>query len=140
MHYMLTKRMNWGSLGAIVVRKVLFLVWIANGAVQMLTTLHEVGGEHRIVKLRPCSAVPRPTEQGRGNYLETRRQKMILVPTDINDYNTNMGAVDIADQQHSAYRTNLKRLLSWPPVLFWLRDVSLSNSYLTMASKHPGKW
>ena len=69
-----------------------------------------------------------------------KKTKQIPIPTFINSYNTNMGAVDIDDQLHNTYRTHVKGLRRWPPVLFWLLGVSVSNSCLAMAPKNPGKW
>ena len=51
------KWMNWDILGAAVVREVLCLGCIENGAVQILTTLNEVGDEHRIEKVRRCPRI-----------------------------------------------------------------------------------
>lgn len=106
----------------------------------MLTTSHEVGDEHRTVKLRRGPRITSTTGARSREVFGNRKTKRIPIPTGINDYRTNMGAVDIADQLYSAYRTHLKGLRSWPPVLFWILDVSVSNSYRAMASKHPGKW
>ena len=47
------KKLNWNTLGAEICANgnVLALTWIDNGAVQMITTMHEVGEGHCVEKL-----------------------------------------------------------------------------------------
>ena len=95
------KRMNWDSLGAVVVREVLCLVWVDNGAVQMLTTLNEVGDEHRVQKVRRCPPITSTNGARLNEIFGHKNTKKTPNRTSINDYTSNMGEVDIADQLHS---------------------------------------
>jgi Transposase IS4 len=134
------KRMQWDSLGAVVVDNVLCLCWIDNGAVLMLTTIHQAGPEHTIMRRRKR---PRLTST---NGVKVQKvfgkdvTKVLAIPKVVDDYNMFMNGVDIADQLISNYKTHLKGARTWMPLLFWLIDVSITNSYLSMRAKFPGIW
>ena len=52
------------------------------------------------------------------------------IPRCIDDYNNYMGGVDIADQYRSYYNTQLILQFPWFPILFWLVDTALINSFI----------
>ena len=57
-------------------------------------------------------------------------RKTLPIPVVIDDYNYNMGGVDIADQLRSYYSTQLTVFRTWVPLFFWLLDTAIINSYL----------
>jgi hypothetical protein len=134
------KKMDWDTLGSVVVDGVNCVVWVDNAAVLMLTTIHNVGPDHTVTRLRRR---PRTTST---NGSTVRRvfgdnaTKKLNIPQVIDDYNHFMGSVDRADQLHSNYRTHLRGNRTWMPIFFWLLDVSISNSFLAMKDKWPNEW
>ena len=61
---------------------------------------------------------------------------LVSIPTTIDDYNHGKGGVDLADQYRAAYFTQPTTRRNWPPLLFWLLDISIVNSFL-LFSNHP---
>ncbi len=43
----------------------------------------------------------------------------LAIPRYIDDYNYNMGGVDIADQHRAAYSSQRKALRNWIPTWYW---------------------
>ncbi|CAG8698995.1 19887_t:CDS:2 [Cetraspora pellucida] len=62
-------------------------------------------------------------------------QKEILIPKIINDYNHFMGSVDTADQFRSYYNCQITSLCNWLPLMFWLIDMAIVNSYIIYKQK-----
>jgi hypothetical protein len=67
--------------------------------------------------------------------------KELRIPCFIDDYNQNMGGVDLANQFREAYETYKPSLRNWWPLFYWLIDVACVNSYilyrLYTTEKHP---
>lgn len=57
------------------------------------------------------------------------RQKLLPIPLLIDDYNAHMGAVDIADQYRSSYKTHRKTLRTWFPLFYWILDHACINAF-----------
>jgi hypothetical protein len=55
--------------------------------------------------------------------------KELLIPVFIDDYNHNIGGVDIANQLQEAYKTHRATQRNWWPLFYWLIDVVVINSY-----------
>ena len=126
---------QWDTLSAVVVgeepAQVLASVWIDNGPVTMLTTVHRLdGADARIERDRRR---PRDTSTNAARVREVfgnQSRRKIPIPKMIDDYNHYMGGVDIADQLRAYYSVQLKAERTWMPLFFWLIDVSLVNAYM----------
>jgi hypothetical protein len=57
-------------------------------------------------------------------------RKELKITKVINEYNHHMGSVDIADQLHSYYSTQQTTHQIWMPIIFWILDTVIINSYL----------
>jgi len=51
------------------------------------------------------------------------------IPCFIDDYNHNIGGVDLANQYREAYETHRTTLRNWWPLFYWLIDVACINAY-----------
>jgi len=91
----------------------------------MLTTIHDLNDGTLKNRKRPK----------KGNYAVSQvfgssRHKLLTIPQMIDDFNSHMGRVDIADQLRSNYYTQLPTRRSWLLLLYWLLDTLLINSYI----------
>ena len=55
--------------------------------------------------------------------------KALEIPVFIDDYNHQMGGVDIANQLRESYETHKATWRNWWPLFYWLIDVIVINSY-----------
>ena len=126
-----SKKLDWDTLSGIVINNVLAVLWMDNGPVTMLTTIHEISGnENRIERIRRR---PRKTSTNATKVhaiFGDASKKALPIPCIIDDYNHFMGGVDIADQLRGYYGTQLPVRRTWMPLFFWLLDTSIINSYL----------
>jgi hypothetical protein len=127
------KKLEWDTLSGVVVDDVLAILWMDNGPVTMLSTIHQVNGdENRIERVRRR---PRETSTNATKVraiFGTASKKSLPIPVVIDDYNHFMGGVDIADQLRGYYNTQLSVRRTWMPLFFWLLDTSIINSYLVL--------
>jgi hypothetical protein len=124
-------KLDWDTRSGVVVDDVLATLWIDNGAVTMLSTIHELIGDDWEVKRNRRR--PRETHVNAINVCATwgsASRKLLKIPRIIDDYNHHMGGVDIADQQCGYYSTQLTTHRNWMPLFFWLLDTVIVNSYL----------
>lgn len=125
-----TVKMPWDSRSGVVVDDVLAILWIDNGPVTMLTTIHGLEGEAwNVEKMRKR---PRTTTLNAAKVREVfgnNSQQLLKIPCIVNDYNLYMGGVDIADQLRGYYSTQLVSRRNWMPLFFWLLDITLVNSF-----------
>ena len=61
---------------------------------------------------------------------EDKVRKMLLISQIIDDYNQNMNGVDRADHLRSSIVSHRVGNRTWLPLLYWLLDVTKTNSYL----------
>ena len=109
---------------------VLAALWMDNGPVTMLTTIHGLGKDWQVSKNRRR---PRQTGLNAGHVGEVfgdEGQRILGIPCMIDDYNHHMGGVDTADQLRSYNSTQLRARRNWLPLFFWLLDISLVNSFI----------
>ena len=102
------KHLEWDTIGSVVVDKVNCVAWVDNNAVLMLTTIHQVGNDHTVKRLRRR---PRETSTNGRKVREVfgeNATKVLPIPVLIDDYNRYMGSVDIADQLHATYSTHIR--------------------------------
>ena len=124
------KKLDWDTLSGVVINEVLVILWMDNGPVTMLSTIHEINGNNRIERMRRR---PRETSTNAVKVraiFGTASKKSLPIPCVIDDYNHFMGGVDIADQLRGYYGTQLPVRRTWIPLFFWLLDTSIINSYL----------
>lgn len=68
---------------------------------------------------------------------ETR--KVLPIPEFIDNYNYNIGGVDIADQLRSYYSTQQPSRRNWFQLFYWLLDTSLVNVYRIQPTMNPNR-
>ncbi len=124
-HY--SKALPWGSLYAVVVDDVLCLAWQDNNLVLALSTIHS-----------PTDFIERerkrPGEKSTNAEIVRKvfdgvPKKKLTIPSFIDDYNYNMGGVDIAEQHRAAYTTHLVSHCNQLPILYWLLDAAIVNAF-----------
>src|SRR5436305_9466172 len=128
------KKLDWDTLSGVVVDSVLAILWMDNGPVTMLSTIHQIDNENenRIERVRRR---PRETSTNAVKVravFGTLSKKALPIPVIIDDYNHFMGGVNIADQLRGYYGTQLPVRRTWMPLFFWLLDTALVNSYLIL--------
>lgn len=128
------RKLDWDTLSGVVVDNVLAILWMDNGPVTMLSTIHQIdnGNENRIESIRRR---PRETSTNAVKVravFGTASKKSLPIPVVIDDYNHFMGGVDFADQLRGYYGTQLPVRRTWMPLFFWLLDTALINSYLIL--------
>ncbi|CAG8793476.1 6209_t:CDS:2, partial [Cetraspora pellucida] len=102
------KKLDWDTLSGVVVDDVFAVLWMDNGPVTMLTTIHEItGNENRVERIRH-----RPQESSTNAtkvcaVFGTASKKALPIPCIIDDYNHHMNGVDKADQLHGYYAIQL---------------------------------
>ena len=55
--------------------------------------------------------------------------RILPIPGAIDDYNSFMGGVDIADQLRAGFTTQQRGLKPWRPLFYWLLDSSIINAF-----------
>ena len=85
--------------------------WIYNAPVATMSTVHQLGSVVKMVKWRPGkkSTNAKKAREAFGDGYE----KEMLIPLCIEDYNQQMGDVDVADQLRSYYNTQLTSFRTW---------------------------
>jgi len=111
-------------------KDILAALWMDNGPVTMLTTIHRLKGDAwSVEKIR---RKPRTTSLNAAKVREVfgnNSRKLLKIPCVVNDYNLHMGGVDIADQLRGYHSTQLTSRRNWMPLFFWLLDIVLVNSF-----------
>ena len=62
------------------------------------------------------------------------------IPHYIDEYNYNMGGVDIADQHRQAYATQRKSMRNWLPKRYWMIDHACINAFKIGVYSPSGHW
>ena len=132
----------WGTIVAVPVDDVLCLGWIDNNTVLSLSTVHTVNQVADLVKRwrkRPqdTSTNARITRKPFEN-IGARAE--LEIPRYIDDYNYNMGGVDIADQHRQAYATQRKSMKHWLPKWYWMIDHACINAFKVGVYASGGHW
>jgi len=133
------EKLDWDTLLDKVVDNVLALLWIDNGPVTMLTTIHEIGLQHHIQRLRRRPRINNINATRIQNVFGNESKKILPIPTVIDDYNHFMGGVDIASQLHSSYIIQFPIRRTWIPLFFWIIDTAIINSYIIFNFKNNNK-
>src|SRR5690349_5886489 len=123
-------KMEWNFRSAVEVDKVLAILWIDNGPVTMLSTIH--GLKESSWHVEKNRRRPRKSSLNADKVREifgNNSRMKLKIPRVINDYNHHMGGVDIADQLRSYNSTQLTSNRNWMPLFFWILDIALVNSY-----------
>jgi hypothetical protein len=124
------KKLDWNTLLSQVVKDVLCLVWQDNNIVLALSNIHTVHTVNDFVarqRKRPAKTFTS------GSIVRTVFRddliKELLISVFIDDYNHNIGGVNIANQLREAYKTHRATRRNWWPLFYWLIDVVVINSY-----------
>jgi len=101
-------------------------LWFDNVPVTILSTEHDFESQQERLRRRPGkkSTNAKKAWEAFGDLQE----KQMMIPLCIDDYNHNMGGVDIADQLRSYYDTQLTSFRTWWPMLFWAFDTMVRNA------------
>jgi len=70
---------------------------------------------------------------------EDQYTKELPIPCFIDDYNYNIGGVDLANQFRESYETHRATLRNWWPLFYWLIDVACINVYRLYVLHTEGK-
>jgi len=102
-------------------------LWFDNAPVTILSTVHDFESQQERLRKRPGkkSTNAKKAREAFGNLQE----KEMMISLCIDDYNHNMGGVDIADEMRSYYDTQLTSFRTWWPMLFWAYDTMVTNAY-----------
>jgi hypothetical protein len=136
------KKLPWNTLLATVEQDILCLAWQDNNIVLALSNIHIVDKAEDMVE-RKRRRPAKTSTNGRivREVFGTDSVKELRIPCFIDDYNQNMGGVDLANQFREAYETHKPSLRNWWPLFYWLIDVACVNSYilyrLHTTEKHP---
>src|ERR1044071_4550014 len=99
-----------------------------NGSVTMLSTIHKINGnENRIERIRHRLRETSINATKVREVFGTTSKKSLPILIVIDDYNHFMNGVDIADQLHGYYATQLPVRRTWMPLFFWLLDTAIIN-------------
>ena len=123
-------KLEWNTLLAAVVGDVLCLAWQDNNIVLALSNIHTV---HRAEDFRERQR-KRPAKTSTNGRIVRKvfgdqYSKELNIPCFIDDYNHNMGGVDLANQFRESYETHRATLRNWWPLFYWLIDVACINAY-----------
>jgi len=132
-------QLPWGTLVAVPVDGVLCLGWIDNNTVLSLSTVHTVNQVTDVIKRwrkRPAATSSNATIARIPFDGHVRAE--LEVPRYINDYNYNIGGVDIADQHRQAFKTQRKAIKNWYPSWYWMLDHACINAF-KIGVHAPGK-
>lgn len=91
----------WGYLSVVGVEGVCCLVWQDNSSVFFMTSFHDF--HQTVLRLRKRPKLSSTNGQVVRGVFGQMSRKALLIPTFIDDYNFNMGGVDIIDQLRSNY-------------------------------------
>src|SRR5882757_2120692 len=133
------KKLPWGTLCAVAVNDVLCVGWQDNNLVLMLSTVHtvhEISDEVLRERKRPAKTSTNASiaRQVFGNCAKLE----LAIPTIINDYNSSMNGVDLANQLRSAYETQRLSYRTWLPLFYWILDQAAINAYILATTT--GTW
>lgn len=128
-------KLDWDTRSSKSFEGVLSVFWMDNGPVTMLTTIHSmVGREWEVERMRRRPRETSTNGEKVRRVFGTAARKFLWIPRVIDDYNSNMGGVDIADQLRSYYSTQQPCRRNWMPLFYWLLDTALINSYRIMVT------
>jgi len=123
-------KLEWNTLLARVVNNTLCLAWQDNNIVLALSTIHTVHTAEDFV-LRERKRPAKTSTSGRivRAVFGDQPTKELGIPTFIDDYNHNMGGVDIANQLRESYEVHKATKRNLWPLFYWLIDTIIINSY-----------
>lgn len=119
-----SKKLEWNTLLAKAVNNTLCLAWQDNNIVLALSnihTVHQTEDFREKVRKRPAKT----STNGRivRHIFGDNPTKELQIPCFIDDYNQNMGGVDLANQFRESYETQRITQRNWWPLFYWLIDL-----------------
>ena len=123
-------KLEWNTLLAQVVDDTLCLAWQDNNIVLALSTIHTIHTTQDFIT-RQRKRPAKTSTSGRIVRLVFGDNpiKVLEIPVFIDDYNHNMGGIDIANQLRVSFETHRTTLRNWWPLFYWLIDIIIINSY-----------
>jgi hypothetical protein len=133
------KKLPWNTLVTAVEQEILCLAWQDNNIVLGLSNIHTMDKAEDWVERKRR----RPAKTSTNGHLFREvfgndPVKELPIPCFIDDYNQNMGGVDLANQFREAYETHKPSLRNWWPLFYWLIDLACVNGY-RLHKLHIGK-
>jgi hypothetical protein len=122
--------LEWNTLLAQVVDDTLCLAWQDNNIVLALSTIHTIyTADAFITQQRKRPAKTSTSARIVRCVFREESIKVLEIPIFINDYNHNMGGINIANQLRESFETHRATQRNWWPLFYWLIDVIVINSY-----------
>jgi hypothetical protein len=133
------KKLSWNTLVAAVEQDILCLAWQDNNIILGLSNIHTIDKAEDWVERKRR----RPAKTSTNGHLVRgvfgdNPVKELPIPCFIDDYNQNMGGVDLVNQFREAYETHKPSFKNWWPLFYWLIDLACVNSY-RLHKLHTGK-
>ena len=129
------KVLPWSHISREVVGNICCLIWQDNSSVLFMTSYHDIRKKVDRLHRRPKITSSNATVVH--SVFQEESRKVLPIPECIDDYNYNMGVVDIADQLSSYYSTQQPSQRNWLPLFYWLLDTSLVNAYRIQGMMNP---
>jgi len=125
-----SKKLDWNTLVAKVVKNTLCLAWQDNNIVLALSnvyTVHTVKDWQDRVRKRPAKTSTNSALVQKA--FKDQTSKTLSIPCFIDDYNHYIGGVDLANQFRESYEVHRSTLRTWWPLFYWFVDVVCVNAY-----------
>ena len=129
------KVLPWGHISGEVVGNICCLLWQDNSSVLFMTSYHDI--RKKVERLRRRPKITSSNATAVHSVFQEESRKVLPIPEFIDDYNYNMGGVDIADQLRSYYSTQQPSCRNWLPLFYCLLDTSLVNAYRIQRMMNP---
>lgn len=133
-----SRLLEWNHLSGIVVNGVCAALWQDNNTVLFLTTIHDLRQLSYSKRKKPKKTSTNASA-ARKPFATDENEKLLPIPTLVNDYNKYMGGVDIADQLRSNYPSHQSSRRNWLPLWFWILDTTITNMYIITRLTNPKK-
>lgn len=110
-------------------RNVLSFLWQDRTLVRFLTTAYTATDWCEVQRKRP-NPYTRQLREFVQEFWGDNPTAMLQHSRAAVDYNNYMGGVDIHDQRHSYYKTQLTTVRNWLPLFFWALDATIVNCHM----------
>lgn len=112
----------------------LVLKWVDNNVVLMVTTAHNPSDF--VEKVRRRSRLTDTNKNHVQSVWGSQSTMAIEIPRVIDDYNCNMGGVDVCDQRIASYAAGLRCRRTWMPFLLQCLHFARNNAYVVYREKN----
>ena len=109
---------------------VMVFLWQDNSTVHLLSTVDNLDSSAWVEKMRwKLRETSTNSAAARRPFAENQHRKLLPIPKIDDDYNQDMGSVDIADELQSYFFTQRVAQCNWQPFFYWSLDTAIINSY-----------